>query len=84
MKAKTFEAQYKVVDFNLYKDNEEDEAISIVDFVIESDDIDYVTEEFSNIFVIENDNRISYLFADYKLSECYKVGDGLIRIICIK
>ncbi len=84
MKAKTFEAQYKVIDFNLYIENEGDETISIVDFVIESDDIDYVTEEFSNIFVIENDNRISYLFADYKLSECYEIGEGLIRIICIK
>lgn len=85
MKAKTFEDQYNVIDFNLYLDNIEDEkeTISVVDFVLESDDIDFIKNEFNNIFMIEGD-KLSYLFSGYELTECYKVGDGLIRVICVK
>lgn len=66
-------------------DNIEDEkeTISVVDFVLESDDIDFIKNEFNNIFMIEGD-KLSYLFSGYELTECYKVGDGLIRVICVK
>lgn len=85
MKAKTFEAQYELTDFNLYIDdnNEKNETISVIDFVVESDNIDFVKSEFNNIFVVDTD-KVSYLFSDYKISECYEVGENLIRVICIK
>ena len=85
MEAKTFESKYKLTDFNLYlRENiDRNETISVVDFVIESDNIDFIEKEFNNIFVINND-KIFYLFSDYKLEECYKIGDWLIRIICTK
>lgn len=85
MKAKTFEAQYELTDFNLYMDdnNDRDEVITIVDFVVEGDDVDFVKEDFSNMFVIDTD-KVSYLFSDYEVSECYTIGSNLIRVVCVK
>lgn len=83
MKAKTFGAQYKLVEFNHYVDNEKDKPVNIIDFVVESDNIDFIKEEFSHFFVIET-GESSYIFNDYKLTECYEVGGGLIRVICVK
>ncbi len=85
MKAKTFEAQYELTDFNLYMDdnNDRDEVITIVDFVVEGDDVDFVKEDFSNMFVIDTD-KVSYLFSDYEVSECYSIGSNLIRVVCVK
>ena len=86
MEAKTFKAKYKVIDFNLYlsEDKDRNETISVVDFVVEGEeDVGFIEKEFNNMFVIDND-KVRYLFADYELNECYEVGDGLIRVICIK
>lgn len=85
MKAKTFEAQYELTDFNFYMDdnNDRDEVITIVDFVVEGDDVDFVKKDFSNMFVIDTD-KVSYLFSDYEMSECYTIGSNLIRVVCIK
>lgn len=85
MKAKTFEAQYELADFNLYMDNSNDnnEVVTVVDFVVENDNLDFIEKEFSNIFIIETD-KTTYLFSDYELIECYSIGEGLIRVICVK
>lgn len=85
MKAKTFEAQYELADFNLYMDNSNDnnEVVTVVDFVVENDNLDFIKKEFNNIFIIETD-KITYLFSDYELIECYSIGEGLIRVICVK
>ena len=85
MKAKTFEAQYELIEFDLYmdSDNSRKETISIVELVIKSNDIDFVKEEFNNTFIVEAEN-LSYVFSGYKLTECYEIGSGLIRAICIK
>jgi hypothetical protein len=85
MKAKTFEAQYELTDFNLYMDNSNDnnEVVTVVDFVVENDNLDFIEKEFNNIFIIETD-KTTYLFSDYKLIECYSIGEGLIRVICVK
>lgn len=85
MEAKTFEAQYDLTDFNLYMDNNTDidEVVTVVDFVVESNNIDFVKKEFSNMFVIDT-GKVSYLFANYELIECYEIGEGLIRVICVK
>ena len=85
MEAKTFEAQYNLTDFNLYMDNNTDidEVVIVVDFVVESNNIDFVKKEFSNMFVIDT-GKVSYLFANYELIECYEIGKDLIRVICVK
>ena len=82
MKAKTFKAQYELVEFNHYV-NHEDKTVNVVDLVIESDDIDFIENEFNNIFVVDTDKN-SYIFSGYELTECYKLGGGLIKIMCVK
>lgn len=85
MVAKTFEAQYEIVDFNLYlsEDIDRKEVINIVDFVIEESNVDFIKKEFNGIFVIDND-KLSYLFSGYKIKECYPISGNLIRVICVK
>lgn len=85
MEVKTFEAQYELIEFNLYMDSSEDkdEITTIVDLVIKFDNIDFIKNELSNIFIVDNDN-VSYVLSGYKIKECYKIGDNLIRTICVK
>jgi len=83
MKAKTFEAQYELVEFNHYMDHNEENSTDVVDFVVESNNIDFIEKEFDNLFVICTE-KDSYVFSNYELIECYEVGGGLIRVICVK
>ena len=83
MKAKTYAAQYELIEFNHYMDHNKDKSVSVVDLIIESDDIDFIQKEFDHLFVINTDSD-SYAFLDYKLTECYDVGGGLTRVICVK
>lgn len=83
MKVKTFEAHYELVEFNHYIDHDKKEPVSVVDLVVKSDNIEFIQKEFDNIFIVEAD-KLSYVFYNYELTECYEVGDGLIRVICVK
>jgi hypothetical protein len=83
MKAKTFGAQYELVEFNHYVDSGKEKPINVVDFVVESDNIEFIENEFSHLFVIETGETL-HVFNDYELTECYEVGGGLIRVICVK
>ena len=83
MKVKTYEAQYELREFNLYIDHSKEDAINVADLVIESNDLEFIEKEFNNTFVVDTD-KLSYVFSDYELNECYKVGDNLIHIICVK
>lgn len=83
MKAKTFEAQYELVEFNHYMDHNKENPTDVVDFVVESNNIDFIEKEFDNLFVICTE-KDSYVFSNYELIECYEVGGGLIRVICVK
>ncbi len=83
MKAKTFGAQYELIEFNHYIDSEAEESISVVDIVIECDNLDYIEKEFSNIFIIDTEKN-SYVFYNYEVSEYYSVGGGLVRVVCVK
>lgn len=76
---------HNLTDFNLYMDNNTDidEVVTVVDFVVESNNIDFVKKEFNNMFIIDTE-KVSYLFADYELIECYKISENLIRVICVK
>ena len=83
MKAKTFAAQYELIEFNHYIDHESEKPIDIVDIIVESDNIDFIEKEFNSIFVIDTGSN-TYVFSDYELIECYEVGGKLIRVICVK
>lgn len=83
MKVKTFEAQYDLIEFNHYIDKDKEEPISVVDLVVKCDNIEFIEKEFNMLFVVEA-NKLNYVFYDYELTECYSVGGGLIRVICVK
>ena len=83
MKVKTFEAEYELIEFNHYIDYNGEDTISVVDLVVESDNIEFIENEFNNIFVIEA-NELTYVFSGYEINECYEVGSKLIRVICVK
>lgn len=82
MHIKTFGAEYDLVEFNFYIDHENNSA-SVLDVVVETDDVDLIAQELSNLFVIEAENT-HYVFSNYKPIEYYEVGGGLVRVICVK
>ena len=83
MEVKTFGAQYELIEFNHYASHDEENPIEVLDVVIESNDVDFIEEEFSGLFVVDT-KKESYVFSNYKPIEYYEVGSGLIRIICVK
>ena len=83
MKVKTFEAQYDLIEFNHYIDQDKEEPVSVVDLVVKCDNIEFIEKEFNMLFVVEA-NKLNYIFYDYELTECYSVDGGLIRVICVK
>ena len=83
MKAVTFGAQYELIEFNHYIDQESEETVNVLDIVIKSNTMDCIENEFNNLFVIDTE-KTNYVFSNYELIEYYEVGGGLIRIICIK
>lgn len=82
MKAHTYQKEYELVEFNLYLDNSKD-ATTVVDMVVESDDIDNIATDFGKCFIVDTD-KTSYVFYNYELSEYYKIGGGLIRLVYVK
>ena len=82
MNIKTFEAQYELIEFNHYTDCS-DNPVDVLDFVIKSNDIDFIQDELEEIFVVNMDKN-SYVFSEYEPIECYDIGGGLTRAICVK
>lgn len=84
MKVTSLQNTHSLVEFHHYIDNvKDDELISIVELLIESNDTDSIETEFSNTFAVETNNQ-SYIFSNYKVSEYYIVGDNFIKVICVK
>ena len=83
MKADTFGAQYELIEFNHYIDQNTPETTSVVDLVIKYDDPDSAAKDFNNLFVVET-KKTSYVFNNYEVTECYDVGGGLVRLICVR
>lgn len=80
MEIKTFEARYELVEFCHYIDSNQ---INVLELSVNSDDLNYLEDELSNIFAIETEKQ-TYVFSGYEVSECYKDDNGLIKIVCIK
>ena len=83
MQIKTFKAEYELVEFSHYIDHSHDEPVSVIDLIVRTNDIDYLVDELGNLFAIETD-RHSYVFSGYEISEYYEVGEGLVKVVCIK
>lgn len=80
MEIKTFEARYELVEFCHYIDPNQ---INVLELSINSDELDYLENELSNIFAIETEKQ-TYVFSGYEVSECYKEDNGLTKVVCIK
>lgn len=82
MKIYTKTAQYEPIEFNHYIDHSSKGITHVVDFVIESDNIDSIEEELTNIIIATKD--FAYSLSDYEPIEYYEIGNGLIQVICVK
>ena len=76
------EAQYNLVEFDLFITQDEGECISVLELLI-----DYPIEEFEETmlegtFLIETD-KLTYVFSDFKINEFYD-ENGLTKVICVK
>ena len=80
MEIKTFEARYELIEFCHYIDSNQ---INVLELSVNSDDLDYLENELSNIFAIETEKQ-TYVFSGYEVSECYKEDNGLTKVVCIK
>ena len=84
MEIKTFEARYELVEFCYYIDNTNlGNHISVIELLIDTDDIDFLEKELSTIFVVETEKQ-NYVFSGFEVSECYEDDNGLIKVVCIK
>lgn len=82
MKIYTKEAQYEPIEFNHYIDQNDKGVTHVVDFVIESDNIDSIEEEFNYCILATKD--FVYSLSGYELIEYYEIGNGLIQVIYVK
>ena len=84
MKVKTFKSEYELIEFNHYVDNiSSDTQISVIEFLLNAKDMEYLEDELSDIFAIVTDKQ-AYVFSGYEVSECYEDENGLIKVVCIK
>ena len=84
MEIKTFEARYELIEFCHYIDNSNpDTQVSVLELLINTQDIEFLEQELSTIFAIETEKQV-YVFSGYEVSECYEEDNGLIKVVCIK
>ncbi len=84
MEIKTFEARYELVEFCYYIDNTlPNGQISVIELLVNTEDVDFLEQELSTTFAIETDKQI-YIYSGYEVSECYEEDNGLIKVVCIK
>ena len=86
MEVKTYQKQYRLLRFDHYIDNvDEDTVVSILEMILDVEDVDfdYIKDEFSETFVIETSDQC-YVFSHYDVHEYYVTDSGRICVICIK
>lgn len=84
MEAKTFQSKYDVVEFHTYITNTADDGcITVIELLLNTNQLDFIEKDFSDIFAIETDKQ-TYVFSGYEVSEYYPTDDGLVKVICIK
>ena len=72
-------SEYELIEFNHYVDNiSSDTQISVIEFLLNAKDMEYLEDELSDIFAIVTDKQ-AYVFSGYEVSECYEDENGLIK-----
>lgn len=84
MEAKTFQSKYDVAEFHTYITNTtDDNCITVVELLLNTNQLDFIEKDFSEIFAIETDTQ-TYVFSGYEVSEYYAVDDNTVRVVCTK
>ena len=84
MEAKTFQSKYDVVEFHTYITNTTNgDYITVIELLLNTDKLDFIEKDFSDIFVIETDKQ-AYVFSGYEVSEYYFTENNLVRVVCTK
>ena len=82
MYIKTFQNEYELCEFHHYVNVVEDKVVSIVELLINSS-MDKLTEnEFTSIFIIEDEKQNS-VFSGYSVDEFYE-ENGMTKIVLTK
>lgn len=82
MYIKTFQNEYELCEFHHYVNVVEDEVVSVVELLINSS-MDKLTEnEFTSIFIIEDEKQNS-VFSGYSVDEFYE-ENGMTKIVLVK
>ncbi len=82
MYIKTFQNEYEICEFHHYVNVVEDEVVSVVELLVNSS-MDKLTEnEFTSIFIIEDEKQNS-VFSGYSVDEFYE-ENGMTKIVLVK
>ena len=76
MKVKTFQTEYRLIEFCYYLDAIDGVPVNVVDMIV-----DY--NELKSLFALETDVN-AHIFSGYEISECYLTDDNYIKVVCIK
>lgn len=84
MEIKTLQAHYRLVEFYHYITQvDDDKIINVLEMTADIDGLDYVEDEFTNVFAIQSEDQC-YVFSHYEVSEYYEDENGLVKIVCVK
>lgn len=75
-------ARMECVEFNCYFEEVGEELRSQIELLVEAN-VDEIEEVYSNPFLVEMEHQ-TCVFDGYELWEFYEVGNGLVKIVCIK
>lgn len=82
MYIKSFNSQYDLVEFHHYVNRVDDKIINLVELIINCSIEDFIEDDFTSIFVIEEEKQ-THVFSWYKVDEYYE-ENGLLKVILVK
>lgn len=87
MEIKTFQNTYDLAEFHCYiTKNTNNECINVIELLLDipnTEDLSYLEQDFSNIFIVEAHNH-NYVFSNYEVSEYFIDESGMVKVICVK
>lgn len=83
MEVKTCQSTYTATEFHSYINSINDNCVNVVELLLNTNQLDFIEKDFSNIFVVETDKQ-TYVFSGYEVSEYYITENGLVKVVCIK
>lgn len=82
MLIKSFNSQFNLEEFHFYMNEVRNQAICLLEVLIDCSINEFVESEFGDVLLIETDEQ-SYVFSGYKVDEYFEEG-GLLKVILVK